>query len=317
MKTEVFSTESMPPQSSAVRGWQEANRRLNALNFKIAPRGNAFQARIRVCSSRRLRFSTLNVSSHVGTLGGISRRDIDPFYQIAYVTEGSVIVGQDGRETCVSAGDFVVVDTARPFRLDTLSLQAHSVDIPAARMREIFPQVDGLTSVCILGRSGPGLVLRSTLETVITHGPELGDDASDHIADAIPHLTAGLLATLPAARDVVPSRMDSFHRQRVRNFIHSNLGDRELSPEMIARSLDLSLRYLHKLWEGETATLMRGIWAARIGRCGDDLAKPELRSRTIGEIAYAWGFNDQAHFSRLFRSQMGRSPKAYREERSA
>ncbi|WP_017522391.1 helix-turn-helix domain-containing protein [Pusillimonas noertemannii] len=36
-------------------------------------------------------------------------------------------------------------------------------------------------------------------------------------------------------------------------------------------------------------------------------------SRRVSEIAYAWGFNSIAHFSRVFRARYGMSPFEYRE----
>lgn len=316
VNTEVFTTENVPPQSSAVRGWQDANRRLVALDFKTTPRGKRFRASIRVCSSSRLRFSALNVTAHVTTLGAVGRSDAEPYYLVAYLKEGSVTVAQDGRETFVRCGDFVVVDTSRPFRIDTPTMHANSVDISSTRMREIFPQVDGLTSVCIAGRTGAGAVLRNMLENVFDHAADINGEVSDYIADAIPYLTAGALAGLPNAKDILPNRMECFHRHRVRSFLRANLRDCELNPEVIARAVDLSVRSLHKLFENEPMTLMQWIWAERIARCGDDLAKPELRSRTVSEIAYSWGFSDAAHFSRLFRVHFGQSPSAFREERT-
>lgn len=314
MKTEIFSTESLPSPAGAVRGWQNANRRYTELDFDIAPRDNAFSANMRICSSRQLRFSTLSVSSHVGTLSTVRHRDVEPHYQIACVIGGSVTVGQDGRETFVSAGDFVVIDTVRPFRLDTPSMQAHAIDIPTARMREIFPLIDGLTSVSIDGQRGPGAVLRGIFENIFNHARDIGDDEADHIAAAIPHMTASLLASLPARGVPIPGRVDGYHRQRIRNFVRENLRNKELTPDMVARSLDLSVRYVHKLGESGPITLMRWVWAERIARCASELAKPELRHRTVSEIAFYWGFHDAAHFSRLFRAHMGKSPKAYREE---
>ncbi len=37
-------------------------------------------------------------------------------------------------------------------------------------------------------------------------------------------------------------------------------------------------------------------------------------SKNITEIAYRWGFNDSAHFSRSFKNRYGISPKQYRDQ---
>ena len=43
-----------------------------------------------------------------------------------------------------------------------------------------------------------------------------------------------------------------------------------------------------------------------------DLASPLHSHRTITEIAFAWGFNNSAHFNRLFKERYGLSARAYR-----
>jgi AraC-like DNA-binding protein len=40
----------------------------------------------------------------------------------------------------------------------------------------------------------------------------------------------------------------------------------------------------------------------------------EREDATIGEVAYAVGFNSQSYFSRSFREEFGTSPSRYRKE---
>ncbi|WP_313805534.1 helix-turn-helix domain-containing protein [Sphingobium sp.] len=314
MITDIFSTDSLATRSGLARKWEDANRRLVGLELTTKPHGSQFHASTHIYSSRRLRFSSLRVSSHVTTLGAIRDPGIDPYHMIACIKEGDVIVGQDGREAHLETGDFVIVDTSRPFQIDTPSMFVHSVNVLSSRLREIFPQVDGLTAVAISGQTAPAAVLRGVLENMFEHATRISDDASDYIADAVYFSAASTLCTLPAARDMLPDKIESMHRHRIRSHVRANLRNRDLNPEMIARTLDLPVRYLHKLFEDEPVTLMKWVWAERIARCLADLSKPELRNRTIGEIAYSWGFSDPAHFSRLFKRQIGISPSAIRRD---
>ena len=52
----------------------------------------------------------------------------------------------------------------------------------------------------------------------------------------------------------------------------------------------------------------------RLERCKRDLGDPAYQARHIGEIAFAWGFNDLAHFSRIFKQRFGVSPREWREQ---
>ena len=51
----------------------------------------------------------------------------------------------------------------------------------------------------------------------------------------------------------------------------------------------------------------------RLERCKRDLSDPALMARHVSDIAYAWGFNDLAHFSRIFKQKFGASPREWRE----
>jgi methylphosphotriester-DNA--protein-cysteine methyltransferase len=59
-------------------------------------------------------------------------------------------------------------------------------------------------------------------------------------------------------------------------------------------------------------SLCRWIKQARLDHCAADLSNPDLRERSITEIAFGWGFNDAAHFSRTFRAEFGMAPREYR-----
>ena len=81
---------------------------------------------------------------------------------------------------------------------------------------------------------------------------------------------------------------------------------------MIAEALNISKSYLYLLFQGENITLNRYIWDLRLEKCRADLANPLHSHRTITEIAFAWGFNNSTHFSRLFKERYGLSARAYR-----
>ncbi|MDO9294167.1 MAG: helix-turn-helix domain-containing protein, partial [Hydrogenophaga sp.] len=51
----------------------------------------------------------------------------------------------------------------------------------------------------------------------------------------------------------------------------------------------------------------------RLQACMHDLQNPTHAQRTITDIAFAWGFNNGAHFSRVFREHTGQTPSDFRE----
>jgi AraC-like DNA-binding protein len=108
------------------------------------------------------------------------------------------------------------------------------------------------------------------------------------------------------------SAVRSAHLLRIETFIRGRLGDADLDPETIANACGISTRYLHELFRDTNQTLGSWIRDQRLEACREALADP-LRKQTVAEIAYQWGFNDQAQFSRAFKAQFGAPPREYRE----
>ncbi len=59
-------------------------------------------------------------------------------------------------------------------------------------------------------------------------------------------------------------------------------------------------------------TVAAAIRRFRLDRCREELEDRRQRARSITEIAFRWGFNDSAHFSRVFKARFGMSPRAVR-----
>lgn len=102
------------------------------------------------------------------------------------------------------------------------------------------------------------------------------------------------------------------HLTRIESFIRKNLNDCELDPETVARACGISTRYLHELFRDTNQTLGSWIRDQRLEACRSALKDPGNR-QTVAEIAYRWGFGDQAQFSRAFKAQFGIPPKEFRE----
>jgi len=94
--------------------------------------------------------------------------------------------------------------------------------------------------------------------------------------------------------------------------VQQHLRDPELSIGTVAHAMELSPDHLCRLFRHEPVPLSRLIWQQRLEACQRDLINPRLAERCISEIAFSWGFNDAAHFSRSFREQHGMSPREWR-----
>ena len=50
----------------------------------------------------------------------------------------------------------------------------------------------------------------------------------------------------------------------------------------------------------------------RLEECARQIGNPSWNAHTLTEIAFSWGFNSAAHFSRTFLEKYGMPPREYR-----
>ena len=76
------------------------------------------------------------------------------------------------------------------------------------------------------------------------------------------------------------------------------------------------MRYLHLLFSRFGTTVSRWILERRLERCRRELVVTGPH-KNITEVAFKWGFNDAAHFSRVFKKRYGVPPREYRGGKAA
>jgi AraC-like DNA-binding protein len=128
---------------------------------------------------------------------------------------------------------------------------------------------------------------------------------------AVFELAAGVFGRSEPERVGMVTR--EVQRGRALRFLETHLADPELSPRTIAAGLGMSLRYLHLLFE-QGDSVGATILARRLECCRHAL-ESATDHRSVSEIAYAWGFNDAAHFSRTFKARFGVSPRDLRNDK--
>jgi AraC-like DNA-binding protein len=151
-----------------------------------------------------------------------------------------------------------------------------------------------------------------SLASLWRHRDTLKCPRAQAIADCTVALLASSLAAAAQGLHRLTSRMESFHKERIRSFVEAELQNSELDIAMISAAIGLSPRYIHRLFASEPLHLMQWVWARRLECCHAELVRNRAAKRAISEIAYSWGFNDPAHFSKVFRKHFGVSPREAR-----
>ena len=219
---------------------------------------------------------------------------------------------QDGKEVLCRPGQFLIERSHLPYEFshrDPASLWV--LKIPADVLRARIARPERLATLQFDASRSVGALFVDMLRMT---APRLDEMEEAERATMGRHLVDLLAMAIEADQRVLAGRSSSVrnaHLHRAEHFIGAHLRDVSLSPQMIAEGCGISLRYLHQLFEAEGTTVCAHIRNQRLLMCETALKDPHCR-KAISEIAYDWGFGDQAQFSRNFRARFGCTPSEVR-----
>lgn len=235
----------------------------------------------------------------------------DAYFAVVLVS-GRYHLAQNGRDVNLQPGDLTVYDA-------TLAHQIRCPDdfcklivaIPRCVFREHIAEIDHCTALRIPNTVGCGLLASQFLQTL---GGQIENINSQEYAALCEHVIDLLALAISTVRPskINLSRSRVLAINRIKAFIDKNLQNPRLNTTMICQFSGLSARAINNLFAEENTSLMRYIWQRRLLQCAKDLSNPVAQGRQITEIALHWGFNDPAHFSRVFKRKFGCSPREYR-----
>jgi AraC-like DNA-binding protein len=237
--------------------------------------------------------------------------DHDDLFLVVF-THGAAELDQHGRVAAIGDGEAVLSANGTPasfavptsshtisyrFRRDLLRPHVRNLDDLVARP---IPQ-DSQALRLLIGYSGI-LTDHRALAT-----PELRRAVSAHLHD--------LAAVLLGGR-IEPHFADGLRAARLKALkddILRRIAQNSLSVGEIARSQQISERYIRQLFAGEGTTFTDFVREARLDRAFRTLTDPAQFHRPVYVIAYESGFGDLSYFNRVFRQRYDMTPSDARE----
>jgi AraC family transcriptional activator of tynA and feaB len=290
---------------------------LHSLGYSSFESENMFKGSVRAScmwgiTAVDVGFSSCGVSRADRTQRNV-RLDSKDYYKAVFQISGRSTVIQNDRVTDLAVGDCGFVDMTQPSSLVSNNSRWLALYMPRRSLNSHLG-LDPRGGVCWHSATPASrLLFRLVLEALRE------DEASPGAAEPYMQLAVyDLLGAMFAVSDLPPN---SSHTEklfaRVCGVAESHFSDPELSLHDVASEAGISLRYVQKLFTARGTTCSRFIQSLRL-----DHAARLLRRRTLTrseqpltEIAYACGFRDYAHFSRMFRLRFGSAPSAVSEER--
>jgi AraC-like DNA-binding protein len=243
------------------------------------------------------------------------RRSAPDLLSVSLAVAGHGMLSQHGRDAPAGPGGFALHDLNHPYSLGTAApVSALQLTFPRALLPLPPVQLERLTAVPLGPDPGIG---RLTSQLLM------------QLADGMDHYTpAQAMRLSTAALDVLATRLaheldgddwlpPETHRHallvRIHTFIQQHLGDPELSPGVVAAAHHISIRSLHRLFQGQGETVAGWIRRRRLEGARRDLCDPGLGSRPAAAIGARWGFSSASHFTQVFKAAYGMPPHAYRQ----
>lgn len=231
-------------------------------------------------------------------------------------------VSQSGREAEFYPDSFVFLGTTKPFNAFVSSLAKDSafsaihVRIPGPTLRRRIPRIDDLCSHIFSAGPGAGHIMKSLFEVCLGNGPYLSEPHASDFSRTVLDVITSVVVHGSDTESIDDVHSNQAWRRRTvemaQAFIERNLSNPDLDTELVAQHCNVSVRYLHAAFSCASLTVASYIRELRLQRCRDALREPSLRQKSIMEIAQDWGFRDQSHFSRCFRTRFGVAPSHMR-----
>lgn len=228
---------------------------------------------------------------------------------------GEVHVSQDGRENVINQRMLYLLDPLRPFDV-TLKGQNRNltVKVPRANLEARVGLTADMTAIPIAPSSAIATLAMGFIELLPQQAMALDTISGLKVAEQSLDLLALTIAAHKGVEGTTMSSPRAVARMRVKAIVERLLIEPGLKPERIATEAGISVRYANALLAEEGTSLERYLNERRLQRCRCALEDVHQQHRSIGEIAYNWGFSDLAHFSRRFKARYGMTPTAFRRE---
>jgi AraC-like DNA-binding protein len=236
--------------------------------------------------------------------------DQGAYFRIRFQRTGRNWIEGSGRSVEVLPGQWSIIDGSRTYSIyNTEPASQISLQVPYSelteRERELARSVGGPHPI----EGSISHLLYHCLRLSLEDLRDAPDTADQELGVSMLDMFRIIIEAHAQKRERATMRETT--ERKVRSLIHRNLGNPDLSVEMIAAAANCSRRYVHKVFEGgESVT--QYIWTQRLERCRHKLLEPDAHQVTLTEIAFEYGFRSSAHFSRAFRARYGVTPSAYR-----
>jgi AraC-like DNA-binding protein len=313
----LITTADVPP-GDRFEFWRETIAR-SALQFRMQPAEHVTRGEIRFATAGGLAlimFDGCVASRYARTRTEIAQSQ-GPYYFMHLQLQGDCLLRSGEQQSVLTVGDAFVVDPLR--ELDMMFATPHNSSkrslVVRFRKEALSARVGrpDLVPCAVLRHGRP---IARILSNYLINGFEVADSITlDAAALFEEHAVELLVQALRESWAEQPEPSQAWREGlfvRACRLIKLRYGDPDLAPEPLARELGVSARLLHRIFAERGETVMKRVFAERIGRAAKLLCAADAAHRSVTDVAFACGFSDSSHFGRVFAAQMAMTPSEWR-----
>lgn len=313
IKKSVFSTDDVPPEQRKQTWAESISVLFDVSSHQNDPDDNTHATLTSFLLNDQVMFTHSQIFGQKFERGAFrTARDGLDYYLIQTILSGDQEVSRGSKSASFEEGDLLVIDLADRHKASTSDFEHLTLVLPRHLLAPKLVSPDN--------QEGRILKKGNPLATLVTEHMKTLYSVADRMTIEEAALTVepavGLIASaLNGSTNLVENDAAGTARatlQRAKMFLEENLQRPNLSPDELCKHLNLSRASVYRLF-APVGGISNYIQERRLQRCAEDIVNPHFSSRRIYEIAYAWGFTNESHFSRVFKRRFDISPSDLRQ----
>jgi AraC-like DNA-binding protein len=280
------------------------------ISYRTVPQDkNNFRSRIRRRRFDDIIFAEMRVDPCSG-LRNIVPNDTGDYLCLTIYQQGQQTFHQAGRTIEILGKSLMVWDANIPSEFScTKTTEVKTLMIPKSIINNIYGSYSDLVGCYGEYKSNLNKVLYSHTNYIHEFFEEIGRDRRINAIFSIVELMCSCLEPTDIYRNQTRYHAEIIKRSKV--WIRSNIGN-NISIIDLSKEFGVSSRALQHTFSNIGTTFSAFLKKERLDQAASALRSSHFRNESITEIAFRFGFSDNAHFSRSFRAQFKMSPREYR-----
>jgi AraC family transcriptional regulator, positive regulator of tynA and feaB len=239
-------------------------------------------------------------------------KDSFSYYLFVFAGSGVVNFRQFQRECALRPNHVTLLDSSEPYRYwHNERVSSLNLRIPSGLLRSRLVDPSRYCGNAFPASTGVGRIVADLLTTLAREASDCPEATAAIIANNLVDLIASLFET-DAGNPISAQTARWAILKRCMVYINSHFSDPSLSPRTLADAMGVSVRYVHKAFEGFDRSIGEYLLDIRLEKSRAWLLRPDRSMLSIKQIAFGCGFQNQSHFSTSFKSKFGLTPAELR-----